>query len=407
MTVTKEALTGIDGVEHVRGNLYRVKRDLIQFAESGFDLESKYLKFGNPRYVRNSNGRLVGQGISRQEMDELRSQISEQGLQNPLLLRPSQDKLVLVNGERRLRCIMQLVKDKEEDCLNLETGDYDDAVVVYEYIDCRIQEMSDEEAFHYAFTGNDSAVPIGEIATLQFVRYLRGCGKSDREIMALTSKSITWLRETDTLLGKPEVLEALANEDINRKVALKLAKLESAEARLDRLSRLAEAASERVQKVQKKLEQDIERAKEQQELAEASVAVAEEMDGDVEGAQQTLGDIEQRIEDKQEQVDQLDEGTPTANEKDWQETRDEEDDPPKPYTAAKLKRFSQKELHDLDKQKGCDEEGNDLGLDLEDVKLAKLLIDTILGGKLEHGEPVKMKKVLAQHGRNKARRAKK
>ena len=60
-TVASKAKQDV-GVEHVRGNLYRVKHDLIQFADVEFDPDFTELSFKNPRRTL-VKGKLQGRGF--------------------------------------------------------------------------------------------------------------------------------------------------------------------------------------------------------------------------------------------------------------------------------------------------------------------------------------------------------
>ena len=112
-----------DEVQHLYGNLFRVKRDRIKLAKSGLSVEDGELVYGNPRWFVNSDGKPEAKGIEKAKMDELRNSIQEEGLENPIRLRVSKNHLEVVNGERRVRCLELLCKN-DSLCIDPASGDH-------------------------------------------------------------------------------------------------------------------------------------------------------------------------------------------------------------------------------------------------------------------------------------------
>jgi hypothetical protein len=376
-----------NGVEHIRGNLYRIKRDNISFAESGFDLESNELKFSNPRYYRRGD-KLIAKGLlhDNDAMDSLRKSITIQGLLNPPLLRcvEANDEIdfQIVDGERRMRSLFKLC-DENVKVYNSETAEFDYAGEVYDWIVCRIERLNDKEAIARAVSLNEDAVSIGEAANADLVKYLRNCGCGDNEICQITGRGEGWLRETDRLIElDEETFTALAQDKINRRIALKLAEL-SVEERAERLDQLLIAAQERIEKVQVKLAQDEDKAKMNAELAKAKIAVVKHRGGDLEEAQEEHADAEAKVAKIRTKRKDIEEEGAKATIKDWNGV--------KPLTLAKIKKHWTDTIDNLLENED-DDEGK---INLDDARLMKLACDAIEAGEID------VLKILRQHEKNK------
>lgn len=394
----REALAGIqkiDGVEHIHGNIYRIRRDLLCFADSGLETADGKLLFGNPRYITNEDGKLVARGMSREEMEELRNEIIRQGLLHPPIFYPKDGKFVLADGERRMRCIDRIIKD-DALAYNTATGEMEPASEVYEYIECRVEIMDVQKALEIAFTGNESAIGIGDGATLNVVRVLRKAEYDDDTILTITGKSITWLKETDELLQlDKETFDALISDRINRKVALKLSRVPVVKDRGQRLKAMLEARKERVEKKKQELSQEIEGHESALEMAESEVLEAEVLEQDVTEPELKVKRLNNITNKKKKQLNKLEENPPPVNEKDYIDTHDPNDDP-KPYTPTKIEKYWKAELVDLIKDKGMDENDEQI-VDVDDCRLVKSVLDAMLKGTLKDGKPVSLTGILKKH----------
>ena len=400
------------GVEHVRGNLYRVKHDLIQFADVEFDPDSTKLSFKNPRRTL-VKGKVQGRGFSKEEMAELREAIRQQGLNDPLQLRKTEDgTLQLIEGERRKRCIDKLITDKAE-CYNTETGKLETAVNVFEFIECRVHDQLDDmEAYRIAFTGNATGIDIGDGATVALVKQLRNCGENDKDILACTGKSITWLRDTDTLVQLDEVtFDALATDEINRSAALELAKVADVEERLARFERSQQIAEERNAAFQSKAEADLEKAEMDQEIAEATV-----MDAELTGSEKAKTRAKKKVSTarskavkKQEAATAAESRPPVVGTKDVRSAAEAEGDAERAIvklTMAKINKFWNEPCMEMSRSGGKlkNKEGESIlqeGIDFNDAKLVIMLCRSIDTGKRD------IVAILKQHNRNKSRKPKK
>lgn len=389
MSVSENFAKSMDGVKHLHGNLYRVKRNLIQLAEPGFNPSEKSLKFANPRYVRTTKGKPVGKGLAKEEMEELRNAIRTEGLENPLRLRFVDGKegsvLEVVNGERRKRNIDKLCKDNE-DCYDPASEEIKKAGVLYDSIDCRINRMDDRTAFKYSFSDGERAIDIGEAATVSFVRHLRRCGEDNESIVELTGKSITWVKETDELIALDnKTFEALNSEEINRKVALSLAEIANTKERLAKLAQVKQSAIIRLEKLQEKIDEEVEKAEDQQEIARAEKREAEITGGDTEAAEEVETEAKKKVTKKKKEQKKVSQRKPKATGKDLGE------DERTPLTRSKIEKSWYEPLPAIIRKR--DEE-----IDVEDARLAKLLCEGIFKGERD------VLKLLKQHKKNKIRR---
>ena len=255
-----------EDVEHLHGNLFRVKREKVKLAKPGLKVENGKLVYGNPRWFINKDGEPEAKGIEKSKMEELRNSIQDEGLENPIRLRvkdhPKGDFLEVVNGERRFRCLGELC-EKNVPCYEPTGGSQKPASEVYEWIDCRIEFMNDEMALRCALKPNETSEVIGDLASLNVVKTLRDSGFDDQSILNSTGKSVSWLRETEKIISLDEkCLEHFESEKINRKVALRLALIEDANARLEFLERIKEASeirhAEKVRQSEKKKDKAME-----------------------------------------------------------------------------------------------------------------------------------------------------
>jgi len=280
-------IVGVFGedVVHLHGNLYRVRRSRIRMAKSGLSVENGRLVYGNPRWFVNKNGQLEARGIESSKMEELKCSIKNSGLDNPIRLRPVDGGyLEIVNGERRFRCISDLC-DSDEKCHSPEVGSKIPASEAFEWIDCRIEVMDDKVALGVALKTNETSEIIGDLASLQVVRALRESGYDDQEILRSTGKSLSWLRETDRIIGLDEVcLDHFEKDQITRKAAIQLALIENAEERLSILDRIVGIARDRKTNQLDALHRKVEKADEEHFVNEANAELAAES-GDSEKAE--------------------------------------------------------------------------------------------------------------------------
>lgn len=379
MTVAELKLAG---VKHLDRNLFRVNIDRIQLADSS--TEEDVFSFMNPRHVTTNP-----QGFSKEEMSELRESIRTLGLEHPLSLRLVETEdaeiLQLVSGERRFRCISKLIKDKTS-CFDPATNSWKPAAELYGAVECRINLLSDQDAFKLAFSENDRSIGIGEGATVALIRNFRREGWTDQQILEVSGKSITWLKDTDVLIGLDEdTFTALTENTINRSAALLLAKVDDVEERLVLLDNAKNSAIERLQSMKKKLQKELAAAETKEEIAEAELVVAETLGDEDKVAEQAAiaANHTNRAKRKKQELASIEETTPKATAIDIDAARKTRKRPgaqpadgtSKALTLPKLQKYWYEPLNKLITGVADDPE-----IDLDDVRLVCLLLEKIDAG---------------------------
>ena len=372
-----------EDVQHLHGNLFRVKRDKIHLAKSGLVVENGQLIYGNPRWFLNKDGEPEAKGINTSKMEELRNSIQEDGLENPFRLRiveGDESFLEVVNGERRYRCIETLCNN-DSLCKNPASGELESASDVYEWVDCRVDFMDDATALGVALRPNETSEVIGDMANINVVKALRESGHDDQDILRMTGKSVSWLRETETIIGLDDVcFEQFQDEKISRKVALHLALIDNAEERLDLLERLKESAearhAEKVKEVTKKLDS----AKQEQEVQEAAAEWAKNDgdDGAVELHSKKAKNASKKVASMKEEQKKAKEKPATANSKDLQKVAK-----PNPLSHKKIQSVYMKYISKLLKNEGVtepDEEGDSYFFDVTILSAIVATLEAIMKG---------------------------
>jgi len=395
-------------IKHLHGNKFLVPLDLINFAEGDGDENS--LAFRNPRCM--GVGTIKPKGLDKHAMDQLQESIKTEGVNNPLQLRwvyenGEKKMLQLVDGERRTRCIKKLVKEKVE-CFDPVTGNLVKATELYNEVEVAISEMDDQTAFKHAFSSNERAVGIGEGTTVSFCRALRKAGYTDKQIINVTGMSTTWLKDTDVLIGLDDkTFTALSSDQINRSAALELAQVEDLAERMILLENARNFAISRLSKVKKKLEAEVESAEKKADLAKAEAAVAthrgdEETKAEAEEKAELLKD---KVKTKRKEKEEIESGAAKITSKDLQKAKSQKQKEAggeaerSALTKAKIAKYWHQPCAALIKAEGLDEEGNEVEVDLEDARLAKLLCEQIEKGEID------ILKILKHHNKGKIKRA--
>ncbi len=375
-----------DDVVHLHGNLYRVRRKRMRMAKSGLSVENGCLVYGNPRWFVNKSGDLEARGIESSKMEELKSSIKNSGLDNPIRVRPVRDGdrhcLEIVNGERRFRCITDLC-DSDEKCHSTESSSKSPASEVFEWIDCRIDVMDDKAALGVALKTNETSEVIGDLASLQVVRALRGSGYQDQEILLSTGKSLSWLRETDRIIGLDEVcLDHFEKDQITRKAAIQLALIENAEERLSLLERIVGIARDRKASRLKSLDKKVEKADSDHFVNEANSELAAE-EGDEDKAEM-LADksksAKERGKKAREERGKVEAKAPKADARDIKKARGENAGGKKKSAGGHLMASYVELVEQVIQSEGFDEDGDSLGLNLETLSSVLGVLSAIIEG---------------------------
>lgn len=393
------------GVTHVSGKVYRVDISAINFADGGFDRDSKDLAFVNLRHAL-LDQKLVGRGLSKEDMSDLRERIRTEGLLHTPMLRWHDNGVQIVMGERRIRCLIKLVHENA-DCFDRESGQYVKAKDLYGTIACEIHDLDDRQAYKLSFSETESVKLFGDGSRIAAISYFRVCGEDDKSIISITGLGPEWLRQTDKLtsLGK-ECFAALCNEEMNLQVAQKLLELypTSEEDRNAawaewkknsevRFAQKQEKAAAAVQKATEKeseaedLAEAIAEDKARQQAAQKSTESLDKKAAEVEKKKAKAGKQKAAAEAK---VNNLAAKKPKATPKD---TAAEV----KPLTYAKVEKLWTPTLTSLIKSDGCDADGKKIeSIDMQDVKLVKLVVDQMRKGQTS------VLKILSHHFRKKS-----
>jgi hypothetical protein len=278
-----------EGIEPLgEEGLYMVDWNLIEIAkEVGKGTEEKEFHFFNPRhlgqYEMNKDGDKVevcfGQGFGKDEMRDLMTDLVQNGVAYPLqayffALEDGKLKVRVHDGERRYRCLERMI-DKDMKVWSRLQKQFAPAKEVYSQVLCRVEIMTEEEAFIRACAISETSVKWGDGANARLVKMLYAKGKSDEEICKMLNKSKPWLAETCTLNELDDYcFNFLLAGNLNRKGALDLAKVKDIKARQTWLAAAWKDALEQHAIAETKKTKLLEKAEANQELADAEVEEA-------------------------------------------------------------------------------------------------------------------------------------
>jgi hypothetical protein len=382
-----EAVDLPKGVEHLYGSLYSVPLKDIKFAEGGFGAEDSVLVFKNTRHAL-AGMKVLGRGLDKDSMKILRDSIKIQGIHNLPLCRWHEGGVQCVEGERRLRSVNKLFNENI-DCYDKKTGNIVPAKELYKKITVQIEEMDDKTAYKTSLAASEMSEGFGEGARVAFIAYLRRCNLPDSDILDITGYGVEWLKLTDKLSKLDEkTFAALASEEINRAVALKLLGISDLKERHKKLNKFLETANERWFATQAALE---EKAEQLGEIAEVAESNAEDNGSEEEKSKAQKA--------KERAATAAAQAQKHANTKPKATPKDDDSPVPKPLTAVKLTKFWLEPVKEIVKNNCVDEKGQDLQIDPEDARLAKTLCEYFIKGEVD------IAKILKSHAKNKARRS--
>jgi hypothetical protein len=298
-------------MDHISKDLF-----LVMLKEIAFANDPKK-KFSNPRKSLPNKV----QGMDEDSLGELRESIKSEGLQNPPTVRivpglPKGKTVELIRGERRVCCLLDLVADNaKEMCYDPETRKWVRPKDLYEQIICHVVECDDLMANKIAFSDNDQAIGIGDACTVAYIRKLKQDNLSRDDIMRITGKKESWLRDEESLLTlDDECFDAFVEGEINRTIALELVEVREDQ----RHSELTQIKEFSLIRQQAKIQTAIEATKvagDKVDLAMANVGTAttpEEKDA----ARVGLIAAQVHAEKKQKDLDLVQQQKPKANSKD-------------------------------------------------------------------------------------------
>lgn len=390
-------------VEHISDNLYKVPLSLLRIANSDGDDKVLGFPFRNPRRGRMA-GKLLSKGLEQEKIAQLAESIRQTKMQHPLIVGTAHknigsQQLTILSGERRYRALHSLVGDDVE-CFDPTTQKHVAASKLYAAVECRIYTGIDRKlAIKLAFDVNENAESIGEAADVAMVLELREQGFTDPEILDITGKSPTWLRDTG-ILGRldQQTLMALAEEKINRTVALQLCKEKDEASRHALLAATVEAAENRILQIKQEAEKRYDAALDNHEMAKGNLAAAELTGEGQASAVAKMQQAERQMEKVEQDTRQTRNRKPTASTKDLQAAK-ARNGGAKPLTVNKIRKFWVGLAESLVIGQGKTDKGETPDIDLEDARLVVLLAKK----GIDRGEKDLMK-LLAEHNTSKANR---
>jgi len=373
----------VEDIVHLHGNLYRVRKDAIRMARAGINVEDGKLIYGNPRWFINKNGEFEARGIDDlPKMEELKNSIKNIGLDNPLRIRPiineDEQTLEIVNGERRFRCIDELCIENE--VCHDSSGEKRPATEIYEWIECRIEELDDKSALEIALKTNETSEIIGDIANIQVVKVLREAGYDDQDILLATGKSISWLRETDRINSLDKTcLESFQKDHITRKAALQLALIENAEERISVLEKIVNIAKNRHFSKIQELDKKVQEAEDDEIINSSALEVAQSI-GDEDQAEELIEasrKSKKKAEKAREEKEKISSKSPKADARDIKKVKT------KPLSATKIKSLYIRQIQEVIDSEGFDEDGDTLGIDVTFLSSVLGVLQSIVEGNPE------------------------
>jgi hypothetical protein len=380
------------GVVNLTGNLYTIDPTDLVFADGGFNPDSDKLEYRNIRYAL-SQEKLVGKGLDREKMLRLIERIRTEGLHQYPICRWFNGAVQVVDGERRSRAIRKLIADNAQ-CWDKKTKSWVPAKELYAKLPVFIFEMTDEEALRVNFSASESGEDFGDGAIIAYVKYLRHCDMEDKGILYLTGYSSEWLKQTDKLCNLDEkCFTALSEGKITRGLASELLEIEEVPSRLEILEQRIAKAEKRHAEMTKELTAKVETAKDTLETAAADEVMARHENGgdEAETSQKKKRKAAQTVETAEDKLKKHQDTQPKAGAKTGTE--------PKPLTYVKVEKFWLEPVIAAIKNDCKDENGEEIALDLEDLRLAKFFCEQMRKGQKD------IIKVLVAHKKHKIERA--
>jgi ParB-like chromosome segregation protein Spo0J len=212
------------------------------------DTKAGTIVFENPRLGAGFKGHeFVGNGLSKEDVEELRTSIKNNGLDHAILTRPNNGKLEVVDGYRRLLQLDYLVKSGIPVRDKVTRTMVPASELYAKGIPCRIEEMSDIDAYRRANDTDASSVNHGDAVKLAQVRYFAKAGASDSDILLATGKTKEWLTRIKPVAVALDIksFTAFAKGLINFTVAEYLSQFDTVSARHTALKALLERVDER------------------------------------------------------------------------------------------------------------------------------------------------------------------
>jgi hypothetical protein len=341
----------------------------LMFADGGFNLSGDKLEYHNIRHIL-ADHQFVGAGMELAEMNRLMERIRREGLHHPPHCRWFNDGVQVVDGERRSRCIQKLIAIGAE-CWDKDSKQFVSASELYAKIPVVISEMSDEEALIFNFSASESSKNFGDAAAVVYVKHLRKCGLSDKEIKDLVGHEDSWLRQTDKLCDlDDDCFLALCQNKITRTVASELLEIENMEDRLNDLNRRIELSIDDHIDTTVGLAVKFETAKDKLEMVRGDeiLVVKGISNKNVDDIKVKKEKAEKNVKLAKDKLEKHKETSPKAGTK--------TDVDPRPLSFTKIQKYWQEPIMNIIKNDYKDDEDCPItDINKDDLRLAKFLIE--------------------------------
>ena len=225
-------------------------------------LKIKEIKFFNPRFLTGTKTNPCGLGFEKENMENQRESIVNNGLINPLIGRiDSTGKVQLIDGHRRRENISYCRKNNI-DCLDPVTSEYVDAYSLYEKVPVKIyKNLTDYDAFALAFNEEKTKVKFGPEAEIKFLMLCQRSGIPEKEIINCLGKSTSWYNSVISYIKKLKdddiTLESLISGEINQVSAKLLAEINDVDTRHKVLEVSKEKTKDKADDKKKKINESI------------------------------------------------------------------------------------------------------------------------------------------------------
>lgn len=257
---------------------------------SSFYINPREINFTNVIYGKKGrfNPRtLENDGFSQEEMQRLKKGLVKDGLNHALKVYKREDgKYDLIQGERRLRCLLSLIeaderalKDKSERVLvyNQKTHKCEPAIDVYltQGVECKFSSYDDEkERIRQAVQENTLHARLSDFELLLQCCNMEENGFSRGEQAEALGVSDAWISQSHSLINGPKcILQAMKDGYLNRTAALTFLDVEERQI-APLLSRVIKQTFAKANEKEALAKEELEKAEEQLRQAESKLKIA-------------------------------------------------------------------------------------------------------------------------------------
>lgn len=293
------------GARQVSENLFEVPFAIISDMTFSTD-ETGNFDFSNPRTMFEGFDSLPN-GMDEENMEFLRTSISQKGLLTPLIARYTDNKLTLINGHRRYLAIKSLIENNVS-CFDNHLGVHKLAKEIYANVLVKVfSEANEIEAYILAFEEDKTKVKFGQGVEYKFVDYCLQKNISDEQIIQMTGNSQTWLDGVKNLFSRlngdcpidNEILDAVYSGKMSIGAAKLLAEIDDFEERTNGFKLATVEAFKEAEAKKDKLDKQLKNNKKKQDTAKAKGTICESF-GDTTGKKNADDILEEFLQEEKE-----------------------------------------------------------------------------------------------------------